>query len=900
METGMKTGQILFAGMLLSLFLILAIPGNVVSLDVPEISDGEGPEDSNDGHYLPLGDGDQREEQKEIPLKIQGVDIIGHREQTAYPNTPFFIRVKYSAIDPLKLTLLMDLDDPEMRIDYSIRTNEFEFTEVIENFIHVDKNNSRTIFNSTTGNWETDVHMKFKWTMEEGRYFGIGVILESVNGQTDTMDFNNAYVIENDLRVRGEPEITAEDESFITPDGFLKGGSFIKMSGISVTFQGTDQFHPDPEDIMMGIFDSTGRVWNYKPSYRSQLSDIQFSFRTPKGEGPERFTFRVFQTPENCDVDGNGTFQFILDSKPPAMGDLRNREENGRIELDMEVKDSGSGIDLSTLRVRLSQREGKLIKDWSTPADLIIEENRIRFYIESDVKGDLTLEVNIKDRVNNGREEPKVFYFSTLPAERHDVSVAKEIDVSMDPIIERNTIHFTAHIKNSGTIDEQELMVDILLDNELYRRLKMENLLAGTSREIAWDWTADREGSIFTVKLDPLGLVEDIYPDDNCATIQIHPEYRDLTVRSDYLLPSNWKAAEGEVITLSMMVLNTGSIGTDQFKVQVREGSTFLGQYIVNRMEADSSRELDIEWIVDFDVEYIDVLVDPFNEITESVEGNNKVVLENPFYDPSDPRKEEEKEDTDPISPPADEVNDNIDDETGNNDEGGTIWKGPEKEKEDKESSPIQPVPEIPREKPPLENDPPSIMPLILPSVIVTVTLMILGGSLALLRIEPARYKWTLLLIPLYSKLKKSKIEKGVRYELLGYIKAKPGANYTELKRNLDLNDGSLVHHLRVLEREEKIYSKKMGKYKLFYASTYRRKPVIEDYISPFHQRILQIISENPGIVPKRLSGMLDRSQTDISYHLSELSRSGYLDKIKKGRNIHYYINKELMNALLN
>jgi predicted transcriptional regulator len=228
-----------------------------------------------------------------------------------------------------------------------------------------------------------------------------------------------------------------------------------------------------------------------------------------------------------------------------------------------------------------------------------------------------------------------------------------------------------------------------------------------------------------------------------------------------------------------------------------------------------------------------------------------------------------------------------------------SIWKGPEEDDGQGDYQLTEPIIDKVNEEPPLSgNEPENGIPFIIPSILVAITLIGIAGSLLVFRIETVRYKWTILLIPLYSKLKKSKIEKGIRFEILGYVKARPGANYSELKRNLDLNDGSLVHHLRVLEREEKIYSKKMGKYKLFYASSYKRKPVIEDYISPFHQRILQIISENPGIVPKKLSAMLDRSQTDISYHLSELSRNGYLERIKKGRNSHYYINNELMALL--
>ncbi len=901
MEKGINTRKIILPVMILMALLIMVLPAFVLSFDTgsDEItSDYSGSFDIDEEHIGHPNDFEHWEEQKEIPMEINDVEIFGHHKGTAYPNIPFYIRISYTAVSPDKITVLMDLDDPDTRIEYSIRTDTFIITEKIENIILLNVNDSRTIFNSTKGKWETDIHMRFKWTVEEDRSFGIGVFLDSVNGQSSYIEIKDAYTVENDLEVKGEPKIIVEDSVYLTPDGYLRGGTFLKMTDISVTFSGTDTIYPQPSDIRMGIVDSKGMIWSYEPAFRSDLANIHFSFRVPMLDGPDRFIFKILETPSLCEVKGNGTVELILDSTPAVIGDIKGQLNEGSVAFDMEARDEGSGIDLSTFTARIKERNGEIIRDWYFPTNLVIDGSRIGFHVDALPLGDFILEVNLKDRVSNYRDEPKRLFFSTLPAERHDISLDPKIEVSMSPIIEGGTIHFSATLRNSGTIDEEGMLVDIIKDGNLFKRVEMETLLSGTSRKLTWTWTAERDISVFTVILDPLGLIDDLYPDDNIATIEVRSEYRDLAMRTDYLLPSKWDANEGDVISLSMIVVNTGSISTDQFKVLVREGSTFLGQYVIYSMEADSSREINIDWIVDKDLEFFDVSVDPFNEITESVEDNNKVQLRNPLFDPTDTPM---KEDTSGEGSGASSIQDNDVDEVDEKNEGtkgGTVWKGPEEE--DDEVVPAIPVPSSLSDDPPsMSQNDPEMIPFLIPSIVVSFILMSLAGSMVLLRFEPARYSWTLMFIPLYSKLKKSKIEKGVRFEILGYIKARPGANYSELKRNLDLNDGSLVHHLRVLEREEKIYSKKMGKYKLFYASSYKRSPSIEEYISPFHQRILQLISENPGIVPKKLSLMLDRSQTDISYHLSELSRTGYLEKIKKGRNIHYYINKEILISLL-
>ncbi len=901
MEKGINTRKIILPVMILMALLIMVLPAFVLSLDTgfDEItSDHSGSFDIDEGQNVHPNDFEHWEEQKEIPMVINDVEVFGHHKGTAYPNIPFYIRISYTAVSPDKITVLMDIDDPDMRIEYNIRTDTFVLTEKIENIIILNLNDSTTIFNSTKGNWETDIHMRFKWTVEEDRSFGIGVVLASVNGQSSYMEIKDAYMVENDLEVKGEPKIIVEDPVYLTPDGYLRGGTFLKMTDISVTFHGTDTIFPQPDDIRMGIMDSKGMFWSYEPAFRSDLADIHFSFRVPMLDGPDRFIFQIMETPPLCEVKGNGTFEFILDSTSPVIGDIKGQLNVGSVAFDMEARDDGSGIDLSTLAARIKERNGAIVRDWYFPTNLVIDGTRIGFHVDGLPLGDFILEVNLKDRVYNSRDEPRRSFFSTLPAERHDISLDPKIEVSMAPIIEGSKIHFTTTIRNSGTIDEEGILVDITKDGILFERIEVENLLSGTSRKLTWTWIAETDVSVFTVRSDPLGLIDDIYPDDNIAFLEVRSEYRDLAMRTDYILPSTWDANEGDVISLSMMVVNTGSISTDQFKVLVREGSTFLGQYVIYSMEADSSREIQIDWIVDRNLEFFDVSVDPFNEITESVEDNNIVILKNPLFDPTD---EPKKEDTSGGVSDASTVQENDVDEVEKSNggtKGGTVWKGPEEE--DDEVVPFIPVPSSESDDPPpMSQNDPEMIPFLIPSIIVTFILISLAGSMVLLRFEPARYGWTLMFIPLYSKLKKSKIEKGVRFEILGYIKARPGANYSELKRNLDLNDGSLVHHLRVLEREEKIYSKKMGKYKLFYASSYKRSTSIEEYISPFHQRILQLISENPGIVPKKLSLMLDRSQTDISYHLSELSRTGYLEKIKKGRNIHYYINKEILTSLL-
>jgi predicted transcriptional regulator len=450
-------------------------------------------------------------------------------------------------------------------------------------------------------------------------------------------------------------------------------------------------------------------------------------------------------------------------------------------------------------------------------------------------------------------------------------------------------------VNNHGTEDEENLQVEVQRNGEVFTYIDVPELPAGSSREIRWNWKAVDGMSEFMIILDPQGRVSDIDVDDNIVQLIIEPEYLDVKAREDYLLVSDPHAENLDLVTLSFAIKSIGSIESGPIKVTFMQDSKYMGLFQIPSIYKEGSRELIVDWKVDSSVRNLTLMIDPYNEVLESIEDNNIVNFQNPFYkavekpvsiDPEDKKETEDPIDTITPLQPSD-MNTGI---------GGTIFTGPEIVREEEyidEGAPVLPIVVTP-----VPEEPAIIPPFILPTAGFIIGTTFLGFALFGLRSEILRFKLLGLLIPLYSKLKKNKIVKGVRHEILGYLKAKPGANYSELKRNLDLNDGSLVHHLRVLEREEKIYSKKMGKYKLFYVSTYRRQASIRDYISPFQMRIMEIIFQNPGIVPNKLSKILDRSQTDMSYHLGELSRNGLLEKRKKGRNIHYFIRDEFSEVV--
>ena len=113
-----------------------------------------------------------------------------------------------------------------------------------------------------------------------------------------------------------------------------------------------------------------------------------------------------------------------------------------------------------------------------------------------------------------------------------------------------------------------------------------------------------------------------------------------------------------------------------------------------------------------------------------------------------------------------------------------------------------------------------------------------------------------------------------LRGRIYQYIEVYPGATFTQIKMDLNISNGTLVYHLKVLEREKYIKSETKGWYKYFYL--WGRKPLDNGFYRPSNigDEILRIIEEHTSKNKKI-------KQTDIAHELN----------VSKER-IHYYIRK--------
>jgi predicted transcriptional regulator len=147
-----------------------------------------------------------------------------------------------------------------------------------------------------------------------------------------------------------------------------------------------------------------------------------------------------------------------------------------------------------------------------------------------------------------------------------------------------------------------------------------------------------------------------------------------------------------------------------------------------------------------------------------------------------------------------------------------------------------------------------------------------------------------MLFVPLYTKIKREKIlDHFVRGKIYGYILANPGEHYNAIRQVLGLTNGSLAHHLRTLEREGFIKSKRFGIYRRFYPMN-MQIPTERFEINEIQTTILGIIKQKPGISQKEIASDVNLTPPTINYHIGILNHEGLVHVARNGRRTECYL----------
>jgi DNA-binding MarR family transcriptional regulator len=169
--------------------------------------------------------------------------------------------------------------------------------------------------------------------------------------------------------------------------------------------------------------------------------------------------------------------------------------------------------------------------------------------------------------------------------------------------------------------------------------------------------------------------------------------------------------------------------------------------------------------------------------------------------------------------------------------------------------------------------------------------LIALISSIFIAKTELGIYSFFKFIMPFYSKIKKDDVlDNFVRGQIFDYIRLNPGTYYTELKNELGLRNGTLTHHLHMLEIQGFINSKREGIRKLFYPVGMK---IPEDggiRFSALQSKIIDTIKDNPGISQTKIAKKLDLPVSVVNYNVKVLGNIGVITITKKGRTTYCYI----------
>lgn len=128
-------------------------------------------------------------------------------------------------------------------------------------------------------------------------------------------------------------------------------------------------------------------------------------------------------------------------------------------------------------------------------------------------------------------------------------------------------------------------------------------------------------------------------------------------------------------------------------------------------------------------------------------------------------------------------------------------------------------------------------------------------------------------LVPLYSRIKKEKVfEHERRQHLYQLVGSYPGVSFKHLKQMMELENGTLRHHLSTLEREHYIKSIKDGKKRRFYLNGRKVNP-----LSRTQQHILHYIRQNPNISQSEIAHLMKVSRQNVNYHIKKMEKQHIL-----------------------
>jgi len=236
-------------------------------------------------------------ERSSIAFRVNVSDSLGHQH-----------------LDHVNLTL--PLATGKINYTWFYGTNSFNETEDLGFFARLDGASFADFPNEN----RTSIVFRifFNWTFPDELSHGVGVTAVSKDHDTATRFINDAYRVENDLDFFGDLSVTGEFGKNLKDGDILSPGEPVKLTGLSVAYQGAENLYPPEGAFDVTVFDDDGNFWVDKESAGAHfMVDAEVTNET---DLTEVFTINITGVPPEC-ANNSASISFQVDGDEVTFSD---------------------------------------------------------------------------------------------------------------------------------------------------------------------------------------------------------------------------------------------------------------------------------------------------------------------------------------------------------------------------------------------------------------------------------------------------------------------------------------------------------------------------------------------------------------------------------------------------
>jgi DNA-binding transcriptional ArsR family regulator len=119
------------------------------------------------------------------------------------------------------------------------------------------------------------------------------------------------------------------------------------------------------------------------------------------------------------------------------------------------------------------------------------------------------------------------------------------------------------------------------------------------------------------------------------------------------------------------------------------------------------------------------------------------------------------------------------------------------------------------------------------------------------------------------------------RHEIYEYVKENPGERLEIIRRALNLPNGAMLHHVKVLDQRNLVRIIRDGGKVRLYPAGPRIQP--QPYLLPVRRRLLDQLSGQPGLTQRQVARAVGLSERAVSYHVGWLAENGLVAVERSG-----------------